>query len=214
MQSECIYVCIIEHKLTYGPLNIWCEWNPRHSDLGENHMKIRSALLLGGAFLVAAMPAWADRIPYPGTAKESQNVASPAKEIDIQGAKLNAPVDAGFLARPASGMLLTANFRAIGTFDVSTSKSPLNLDTFFTTTPDAERSLCRLGSILCVRSLSSFAHDGRESRRARHGNEGVTGGDTTPLPVSAPEPGSLALLLVGLVGIGLLARRRGVVQDA
>ena len=48
-------------------------------------MKIRSALLLGGAFLVAAMPAWADKIPYPGTAEESRMSQAPAKAIDIQG---------------------------------------------------------------------------------------------------------------------------------
>ena len=177
-------------------------------------MKIRSALLLGGVFLVAAMPAWADRIPYPGTAEDSRNVASPANEIDIHGAKLNAPGDAGFLARPATGMLPTASFRAVGPFDVSTSKSPLNLDTLFTTTPDAEAHSAGWSLPYAYDHSASFAHDGNDSRKARHGDQGATGGDTTPLPVSAPEPGSLALSLVGLVGVGLLARRRGVVQDA
>ncbi|MGA9890628.1 MAG: PEP-CTERM sorting domain-containing protein [Candidatus Acidiferrales bacterium] len=41
----------------------------------------------------------------------------------------------------------------------------------------------------------------------------VKTGSTNPSPVSVPEPGSLALSLVGLIGIGLLAQRRGISQD-
>ena len=52
-------------------------------------------------------------------------------------------MDAGFLRRPALEMLPSSNFPATGNFDVSTSKSPLKLDTYFTTAPDRGHSLGR-----------------------------------------------------------------------
>ena len=61
----------------------------------------------------------------------------------------------------------------------------------------------------------AFAHDDIESRRARRGRgyDGGSGGSNSPLPVSAPEPGSMALSLAGLIGIGFLAQRRGISRD-
>lgn len=173
-------------------------------------MKIRSALLRGGAFLVAAMPVWADRIAYPGTGEESRNIASSWIEFNIHAPELNAAVDSGFLARPASRLVLTGNFLASRVFDHTGAKPIVVSDTFFATQSDTDIHGVGLGLFGSFDSASSFAHNEMESRRARHGHDGGISGGDNPLLVSVPEPGSLALSLVGLVGIGLLALRRGI----
>lgn len=181
--------------------------------LGRNHMKFRSTLLLGATFLVAAMPAFGDNVTYAGSVEESRNVASARKAIDIPGPELNASVDAGFLRRPALEMLPSSNFPATVNFDVSTSKSTLKLDTYFTTAPDRDTRSVGLSIFDAYDRGSWLARDEKESRKARHDHDGRKDGSTNPSPVSVPEPGSLALSLVGLIGIGLLAQRRGISQD-
>jgi hypothetical protein len=159
-------------------------------------MKVRSTLLLGATFLIAAMPAFGDNVTYPGSVEEFRNVASAEKAIDIQRPDSNASVDADFSPRSALEMLPSSNF------DISTSKSFL------------KSRAAGLSIFDAYDRASSFARDGKESRKARHDHDGAKGGSSNPSPVSVPEPGSLALSLVGLIGIGFLARRGGVVHDA
>jgi hypothetical protein len=177
-------------------------------------MKFRSTLLVGATFLIAAMPAFGDKITYPGTVEESWNVASAEIAIDVTRPELNASVDAGFLPRLPVGMLPSNNFAATSNFDISRSKSSLKLDTSFTTAPDTGTRAGGISIFDAYDRAPSLAHDGKEVRKARHDHDGGKGGSDDPSPVSMPEPGSLALSLVGLIGIGLLVRRGGVVHDA
>jgi hypothetical protein len=175
-------------------------------------MKVRSTLLLGATFLIAAMPAFGDKVTYPGSVEESRNFASAEKAIDIQRLDSTASVDAGFLP-PSALEMLSSSLPAISNFDISTSKSSLNFDTSFTTPLDTDIRSAGLSIFDAYDRASSFARDGKESRKARHDHDGDKGGSNDPSLASVPEPGSLALSLVGLIGIGLLAQRRGISQD-
>ena len=65
-------------------------------------MKFRLALLICGAVLAAALPIWADRIPYDGTADEFPNIEAPAKATRSPYTALKAPAKAGFPLQSAS----------------------------------------------------------------------------------------------------------------
>jgi PEP-CTERM motif len=203
-------MCIIEQKHICAPFSIRCEWNPRHSHLRENHMNFRPALLLGGAFLIAAMPAGADNMPHSGLVKKFQGATTSAKVTSDSPMDLSLPMNAGLLAQSDSAMVLTADFQANRTFDLSTSKSPLIPDTFFTRAPNMDIHSARLSLFDSDEHTISIAQDRRERRRGKHGNEDGKSGSTVALSVPVPEPGSLALSLFGLIGIGFLARRHGV----
>lgn len=178
-------------------------------------MKFRSTLLLGATFLIAAMPAFGDSVAYPGSVEEFRNVASAEKGIEIQGPVSNAPVDAEFLTRPAFEIFPAGNPKANTVLDYSSVKPRLDADTFVTTESNNDFHTTIFTVFDSFDRAPSFTHDGLESRRAKrgHDHDGGNGGSDSPLPVSVPEPGSLALSLIGLIGIGFLAQRRGISRD-
>jgi hypothetical protein len=145
--------------------------------------------------------------------KKFQGAATSAKVTSDSPMDLRLPMNAGFLAQSDSAMVLTANFQANSAADLSTSKSPLILDAFFTRAPNTDIHFAGLSLFDSDEGTSSIAQDGRERRRGRHGNGGGKSGSTVALSVPVPEPDSLALSLFGLIGIGFLARRRGVEHE-
>jgi hypothetical protein len=153
-------------------------------------MNIRPALLLGGVFLIAAMPAFADTLTSLGTAEESRN-----------------------LARPGLDTLLTGNLRADGVFEYPSAKPLSDSDTLFTRASDTDIHTASVNFFDSFDRAATYSYDEKEWRRRKHGHIDGNGGSPSSLPVSAPEPGSLALSLVGLIGIGFLAQRRGISRD-
>ena len=153
-------------------------------------MKIRPALLLGGVFLIAAMPVFADRITYLGTAEEFRN-----------------------LARPGLETLLTGNLRTDGVFEYPRARALADSDTLFTHVADTDIHTVGVNFFDSFDHASFYSYDEKEWRRRKHGRIDGNGGSPSPLPVAAPEPGSLALSLAGLIGIGFLVQRRGISRD-
>jgi hypothetical protein len=70
--------------------------------------------------------------------KKFQGAATSAKVTSDSPMDLRLPMNAGFLAQSDSAMVLTANFQANSAADLSTSKSPLILDAFFTRAPNTD----------------------------------------------------------------------------
>jgi hypothetical protein len=159
--------------------------------------------------LTAAVPARADRIPYPGSAKDSPNSEVAAPVSCSSG--LNAPVKVLFRAEP----LPIAEF--VGTIDVNDASDVR--DSRFSPVPDSNFS-SPSGTDIHVVKLSGLESDGRDFLDSRAGkasrrdgkknreNDKFNGKDG-PVPVLVREPGSLSLLLLGFGAVGLLALRRG-----
>jgi hypothetical protein len=176
-------------------------------------MNFGPALLLVGAFLIAATPACADNMPHSGLVKKFQGTATSANVTSDSRMDLSVPMNARFLAQSDSAMVLTANVQVNSTFDLSTPRSPLTPDAFFTRTPNMDIHSAGLSLFDSDDRTSSIAQDGRERRRGRHRSGGDKDGSTVASSVLVPEPGSLALSLFGLIGIGFLARRHGVEHE-
>ncbi|MGA7222381.1 MAG: hypothetical protein WA603_04045 [Candidatus Acidiferrales bacterium] len=128
-------------------------------------MKIRPALLLGGVFLIAAMPVFADKITYLGTAEEFRN-----------------------LARPGLETLRTGNLGADGAFEYPSAKPLSDSDTLFTLASDTDIHTAGVNFFDSFDRASSYSYNEKEWRRRKHGHVGGNGGSPSPLPVSAPEP--------------------------
>jgi hypothetical protein len=186
-------------------------------------MKLRLPLLFCGVVLIAAVSARADRIPYPGSAKDPANSEMTAQVSRSSG--LNAPVGAGFRAEPPRIAALVGRYDVHGAFDVRDSwPSPVPNSIFSPLSGtdrqreiDAQRISNVESDVRLDQGLESderdffdsnagnaSRHDGKENRE----NDKFNGKDGA-VPVLVREPGSLSLLLLGLGAVGLLAGRRG-----
>jgi hypothetical protein len=172
-------------------------------------MKMRLSLLFCGVVLVAAVPSRADRIPYPGSAKDS-----PDSEISAQVSRssgLNAPVGAGFRAEPPPIADLVGRYDVHDAFAVRDSRSSRVPNSIFSPLSGTDIHLVKLSGLefgerdfFDSNAGKASLHDGQENRENDKFN-----GEDGPVPVLVREPGSLSLLLLGLGAVGLLARRRG-----
>jgi PEP-CTERM motif len=173
-------------------------------------MKLRPALLLCGTLLIAAVPAWADRISSPGFAKEFPGIDTLMKVAgSSSGLRLNVPVNAGI---PSASVVVFSNgFDANNAFESWDSKSSSALGTFFPSSTDLDIHPVSLSDLDSDGGPSSRAHawkawlikeEGEKHRgRGRLHHAGV-------IPTQVPEPGFISLLLFGLAAVGLFARRR------
>src|SRR5208282_88380 len=72
--------------------------------LGRKHMKFRSALLLGGLALIAAIPVCADSIFYTAPTNEPSHSESSASTIQISQTKFVTPTTARVTSEPFSAV--------------------------------------------------------------------------------------------------------------
>jgi len=175
-------------------------------------MKVKPAPLLWGVVLIAAVPVWADRIPYPGSAKESPKIEASLSLNRSSVPKMNTPVNAGFRAEPTPVAVPLDMFGAINPFDVHDSKSSVPLSTLFPSASEIDNHHFGLRDFDSDARISSTWRAGKT--RDKDG-EGKRDNDTDKdevkkgiVTASIPEPGSLSLLLLGLAAIGFSPRRR------
>jgi hypothetical protein len=233
--------------------------------LGRKHMKLRSALLLGGVALITAIPACADSIFYSALSNEPSNSESSAPTIGITHKKFITPATVQFIpqpirsdveswtfATPAAGIaeaptqiaissneaptfalaqvdsqndarpsdsapaLLSINgFQPGGAFASSGSESSMVLSMLLATESKpgvlsgnpAEFNSGDPASSVFTAEGSRFGFFGNDPDRNRGGKGKNKNNDPAGPPVNVPEPGAILLLTLGLLTVGIAARR-------
>jgi hypothetical protein len=159
--------------------------------------------------LIAAAPARADRIPYPGSAKGASNPDIAAQVSRSSG--LNSPVKARFRA----DFLPIAEFIGMidvnNAFDVRDSRSSPIPNPLFATPSGTDIHHVKLSGL----ESDGRDFDGSNARKAsryeikENRETDKFNGKDSSVPVLVPEPGSLSLLLLGLGALGSFALPRG-----
>ena len=191
-------------------------------------MKFRPTLLLCAAVLIAAVPLLADSIPYPGSLKVSPGAEIFARDAHHSVVRVNPPAFGAVREKPTSALPLIDAFEQNRAFDVKDSKSLIVRNTIFPSSSDLAIRSASLKDLDSFEHVSAFWHRGRAWGKEKDGtkdqdkdtddndntgNTGNTGtiGDAPKRPLvdtAVAEPGSLSLLLLGLVAVGFSVRRR------
>jgi hypothetical protein len=173
-------------------------------------MKFRPALLLSGVVLLAAVPVWADRIPYPEYMNDSSS-----KVASSSGPELNATGNAEFLSRAVSAIVLLDSSDISTGLDAWNSKPTAPLYALLPSSSFAEVQPVSLSGFSSLGIASSNAHAVEAmwivSAGEEHGifdpaRHHITNPHSQAQLV--PEPGSLGLTLIGLIALGFLSTRR------
>lgn len=182
-------------------------------------MNLRPTLLLCGAILIVAVPVCADTIPYPGSIEGSRDVESFARDAHHSVVRVNPPVLGAVREEPAPALLLIDTFEQDRAFDVKDSKSLIVRNTIFPTSSDLAMHSASLKDLDSFEHVSAIWHGGKAWGKEKDGKKGKDNDDNDntgtignepkrPLVAAVvPEPGSLSLLLLGLVAVGFSARR-------
>jgi hypothetical protein len=166
-------------------------------------MKIGPAMLFVGAWLLAPTVVCADGVACPGSAEGFRNSVNPIQSIDGQapGTRAHADGKAGIC------------FSVKNDFQVVSPEPLLNSEMIVGPPAGIYARASDLNLFDFLNQPLSRARFDRGSPRSKPAHEGVKVGTTNLPGVSVSEPGSLARSLVGLIGIGLLVRRSGIVRD-
>ncbi|HEY4762633.1 MAG TPA: hypothetical protein VIH75_03085 [Candidatus Sulfotelmatobacter sp.] len=198
-------------------------------------MKFRTAVLLGGVVLMAAIPVCADTVFYTASIKESSFPENSAPTINVSHTKLLLPVTAGREsygnearnlafeitqlqsdarpAHPTLAMLSTNDIQSGGVFAASGSEMFFILDPLV---PTASEPSIRFGSPAELDAGAPASSTlgaegfqlgvfGRDPDRGR-GGEGKNKNQSDP-SVAVSEPGVLPLLMLGLLAVGISGLR-------
>ncbi len=176
-------------------------------------MKIRSACLLGTAFLFAAIPLRADGIACSGFGGTFRNTTGPIQTIASQCPEFHATADTVFLAQFPEEGSLAGTFRAKCNPNVPTSEPTLSPELVLAPPMDDGARAANVDLRDSYGRASAFIRI-NGNRTEEHGDKHANGGRQNSTAVSAPEPGALALSLFGVICVGLLVRRPGLTLES
>ena len=110
-------MCTMGQNCVSRPLRIAARMESPPFHPGRKNMTLRSALLLGGVILTAAVPVWADSISFTGVSIESANTESPVKPTQSAHVKMIAPMKSGLMPQHAlpvaSGWVAAAPYASL-----------------------------------------------------------------------------------------------------
>jgi hypothetical protein len=176
-------------------------------------MRFRQALVLCGAVIVAAVPLWADSIPYPCLVNESTTAESFMSRTSSYNLDANSRLTAGFLPASASASVLIDSLDANHATDAWDSRSSLSASIVLpASSDDYPAGLSDIGSFGIASSdlhlNDVFSREGRGERHKIYNPVLRPDGDPRQHAEQVPEPGSLPLVLIGLTAVALLSLRR------
>jgi hypothetical protein len=171
-------------------------------------MKTRFAFLFGSAILFATMSTWCDSIAYPVSPETSRNTLHRIQTNAVQGPAAFDLANAKTLLRFPSAEPVRSTFETKWGFYIPSVRPGFGSQVFFAPEADIAAHDDAQDLIDFRDRTSSFEHLDEESRGARRRSVDANSGSANDPPVSAPEPGSLPFSLIGVIGVGLLVRRR------
>ncbi len=172
-------------------------------------MKIGPVFLFCVSVAIAAAPVCkADRIPYPQTAKNSPALGTAAKLDGNSGVKMDARVNAGFPGDRDATVKLDNDATKNNASEGGKSEASLVRHDSFADFSEGAATSSNPSKIDTSELASSFTHEGNEWPSLKLQTTTRTRVQDSSATSPAPESGTLAFLLIGMVAIGLVARRR------